>query len=157
MSSSAAATSSAAVQAQLSIVPAFSPLTTYTSYMTTTFVSDGITYLESQGVPVVVTNVAELSSLSAAGAFHTSASSSSALTGSQTVKGMSQGQEMVLRIKGANLTTSDPLQNCNSVSFHSSISRRVNWGRCRRRYWHLWNHPDTWPHWRSHLVPAATT
>ena len=89
MSSSTAATSSAAVQAQQNTVTAFTALTTYTSYQTSTFVSDGTTYLDSQGVPVVVSNFAESSSLSTAGAFQTTASSSSALTGSQTVKGMS--------------------------------------------------------------------
>jgi hypothetical protein len=73
-----------------------SVLTTYTSYTTTTFVSAGTTYKESQGVPVVVTDSAEFSSLSAAGVFQTAASSSAissgfsktALTGSQTVRGM---------------------------------------------------------------------
>ena len=53
------------------IIIAASPLTTYTSYSTTTFVSGGTTYWKSQGIPVVITNSAQLSSLSAVGAFNT--------------------------------------------------------------------------------------
>jgi hypothetical protein len=56
------------------ILTADSALTTYTSYSTSTFVSAGITYKQSQGVPVVVSNSAEFTSLSAAGAFNTEAS-----------------------------------------------------------------------------------
>jgi hypothetical protein len=73
------------------------PLTTYTSYITTTFVSGGTTYKQSQGVPVIVSNSAELASLSAAGAFQSAASSSTAPTGSQTVTGMYPWQEMSFR------------------------------------------------------------
>jgi hypothetical protein len=54
-----------------SIITAASPLTTYTSFSTSNFVSDGTTYQQLQGVPVVVSNSAQFSSLSAAGAFNT--------------------------------------------------------------------------------------
>ena len=54
-----------------SIITAASPLTTYTSFTTSTFVSDGTTYHRSQGALVVVSNSAQFSSLSAAGAFNT--------------------------------------------------------------------------------------
>jgi hypothetical protein len=56
-------------------VTAASPLTTYTSYTTSTFVSGGTTYKQSQGALQIVSNSAELASLSAAGAFNTQASS----------------------------------------------------------------------------------
>jgi hypothetical protein len=138
------------------IVLVTSPLTTYTSYTTSTFVSDGTTYKQSQGVLVIVTNSAEFSSLSAAGALQTTASSGTARTVSQTVKGMYQWQEMAFRTKGTNPTSSDQLQFCNSFSFHSCISRCVNWCRCWRWYWHRWHHPDTRPYWLNYLVPAAT-
>lgn len=55
-------------------VTAASPLTTYTSYTTSTFVSGGTTYKQSQGALQIVSNSAELASLSAAGAFNTQAS-----------------------------------------------------------------------------------
>jgi hypothetical protein len=53
-----------------------SALTTYTSYSTSTFVSAGTTYKASQGVPVIVSNSAQFSSLSTAGAFNTQLPSS---------------------------------------------------------------------------------
>jgi hypothetical protein len=62
-------------------------LTTYTSYTISTFVSSGTTYTQSEGHPVIVTDSAEFSSLSAAGAFQTASSSSTASTSSQTVRG----------------------------------------------------------------------
>ena len=64
-----------------------SALTTYTSYTTyTTFVTGGTTKYQASGSVVVVANPAELSSLSAAGAFNTSVSSSTTAntTGSGT-------------------------------------------------------------------------
>lgn len=54
-----------------SIITVASPLTTYTSFSTSTFVSDGTTYYQLEGAPVVVSNSAQFSSLSAAGAFNT--------------------------------------------------------------------------------------
>jgi hypothetical protein len=66
-----------------------SPLTTYTSFRTTTVISGGTTYRQSIGNPVVVANSAELASLSAAGAFNTASTSAvsgdvASATGSRT-------------------------------------------------------------------------
>ena len=62
-----------------SVLPltAASALTPYTSFTTSTFVSDGTIYKASAGIPVIVTNLLEFLSLSAAGAFNTDGSSSS--------------------------------------------------------------------------------
>ena len=55
-----------------SVITAASPLTTYTSFSTTsTFISDGTTYYQPQGTLIIVSNSAQFSSLSADGAFNT--------------------------------------------------------------------------------------
>jgi hypothetical protein len=125
-------------------------LTTYTSYTISTFVSSGTTYTQSEGHPVIVTDSAEFSSLSAAGAFQTASSSSTASTSSQTVRGKKgtkrpPGSKPLIRLQAT----------CKRWPFHCCISGHTHWSRCWCRHWHRRRHPATWPHCRNRLVLAA--
>jgi hypothetical protein len=97
------------VSAPTSIVAA-TPLTTYTSFSTFASVSDGTTYIGGQPSLVIVTNSAQLASLSAAGAFNTA--STSAVSGDVASATSS-------RTAAAATTTS-------SASTHKSSSSNTN-------------------------------
>jgi hypothetical protein len=132
-----------------------SALATYTSYSTSTFVSGGTTYKLSTGVPVIVTNSAELSTLSAAGAFQTATPSSEVAGGSiKTVTGIWVPGKRSFEIMKVHLASSFQRLSSNIIVcfkyFHSS------WRGCRCGHRHSRRRLDPRPHRRDRLVLTAT-
>jgi hypothetical protein len=139
----------------VTLIPPASALTTYTSYSTSTFVSGGTTYKLSTGVPVIVTNSAELSTLSAAGAFQTATPSSEVAGGSiKTVTGIWVPGKRPFEIMKVHLASSFQRLSSNIIVcfkyFHSS------WRGCRCGHWHSRRRLDPRPHRRDRLVLTAT-